>query len=357
MTARILKARLRVLGTGLALPGPAIASTELLEVIGRQFELPTRTGEALGRRLGVHVRHHCRDWRQRLESPRPGHRNPDLAAHALVDALAEAALPAAQLQYLFGHTTTPARPLPPNIAEVANQLGVVAPYAELRQACAGFANALQFAAPMLAAPDAAPVAIVGSETGSVFFDPESLRMEASQWVNLMQMGDGAAAIVLGPDDGGDGARIESPFFGHIGLGRQPGFMLEEGGSDYPAVHEGRICASFHHDFEAVKHDGADLFTAGLAAAVQAGVAVEGLAAIVPHQANGHIGEWLSRTLGIDESRFWGNGAQVGNLGSASIWAALAELRSGAALKPGDRVLFLGAEATQYLYGGFVYVHG
>jgi 3-oxoacyl-[acyl-carrier-protein] synthase-3 len=33
------------------------------------------------------------------------------------------------------------------------------------------------------------------------------------------------------------------------------------------------------------------------------------------------------------------------------------LRSSGRLKRGDRVLVLGAEATQYLYGGFVYVHG
>ncbi|GAC1628953.1 MAG: ketoacyl-ACP synthase III [Nevskia sp.] len=356
VSARILRTRLKLLGSGLALPGPAITTAALLSRIEHRFGIPQRTGVALGRRLGVQTRHHSREWLQPFEAPRAGHRNPELAALALVDALAQAGLPAGRLQFLFGHTTTPARLLPPNISEVAGTLGIGAPYVELRQACAGFANALQLASGLLQEPSAAPVAIVGSETGSVFFDPRALTEEPGQWVNLMQMGDGAGAVVLGPDDGSGGPWLEALFFGQIGLGRPPGFTLEEGGSDYPAVRQGRVCASFHHDFEAVKQDGVDLFQAGLAAAASAGVELGALTAIVPHQANGHIGEWLSRALGIDEALFWGNGDRVGNLGSASIWVALAELRASGRLCAGDRVLFLGAEATQYLYGGFVYVH-
>jgi 3-oxoacyl-[acyl-carrier-protein] synthase-3 len=357
MTARILKARYRVLGTGIALPGDAITTGDLLSRIEIQFGIPSRTGLALARRLGVNTRHHSRPWMQRFEGPRPGHRNPDLASLSLIDALAQAELPVGRLQYLIGHTTTPARLLPPSIAEVANNLGVAAPFIELRQACAGFASALQLAEGLLREPVAAPLAIIGSETGSVFLDPEGLEAEPGQWVNLIQMGDGAGAVVIGPDDGAAGAYIESMFFGHLGLGRSPGFTLEEGGSDYPAVRQGRVCATFHHNFEAVKQDGADLFEAGLYAARKAGVDLRGLAAIVPHQANGHIGEWLSRALDLEEMLFWGNGDRVGNLGSASIWVALSELRASGRLNAGDRVLFLGAEATQYLYGGFVYVHG
>jgi hypothetical protein len=53
---------------------------------------------------------------------------------------------------------------------------------------------------MLAKADSAPIALVGSEVGSVYFDPMTLLDEPAQWVNLMQMGDGAGAIVLGPDN-------------------------------------------------------------------------------------------------------------------------------------------------------------
>lgn len=356
MTARFASGRLRVLGTGAALPGPPVATADLLERIERNFSVPTRTGAALARRLGIAQRHLARNLEARFETPRAGDRNPELAAQALAAALEQARVPVARLQYLLGHTATPARLLPPNTAEVADLLGHARPYAELRQACTGFANALQWAAGLLAAPDADPVAIVGSEVGSVYFDPLALRDEPGQWVNLVQMGDGAGAIVLGPDRGGPGAWLESAFCGHLGPGRKPGFALEEGGSDYPGVRPGRAAASFRHDFEAIKQGGAELFRAGLTAACAAGVDLAGLSAILPHQVNGRIGQWLARELQLPAALFYGNAERVGNLGSAAIWVALHDLRASGRLAHGDRVLVLGAEATHYLYGGFVYVH-
>ena len=357
MTARIAETRLRVLGSGASLPGEPIASAALLARIGTNFGIETRLGRALAQRLGVESRHHSRDWQTSVEAPRPGHRNPELAAAALRAALAEAGLGADALQYLIGHTTTPARLLPPNIAEVANFVGAAAPYAELRQACTGFANALQLAAGLLSVPAAAPVAIVGSEVGSVYCDPAVLPEEPGQWVNLMQMGDGAGAIVLGPDDGSAAAAIESPFFGHVGLGREPGFALEDGGSDRPALRAGQRTAQFRHAHETVLREGLGLFQAGLAAATRAGVKLDDMRYLLPHQANGLIGDWLAPALDLPRARFVGNGAAVGNLGSASIWVALHALRNSGQLAGGDRVLVLGAEATQYLYGGFVYRHG
>jgi hypothetical protein len=47
------------------------------------------------------------------------------------------------------------------------------------------------------------------------------------------MGDGAAAIILGPGDSEPKAGLSRNFFGHIGLGRASGFALADGGSDQP----------------------------------------------------------------------------------------------------------------------------
>lgn len=358
MTVRIASGRVRVLGTGSALPGAPVGTQALLEKIERNFNIPTHTGRALARRLGVQQRHIVRDFETRVESPRGGQRNPDLATQAVQHAMSEAQLPVASLQYLFGHTATPARPLPPNVAEVADQLNHTRPYLELRQACTGFASALQLAMGLLGTAFADPIAIVGSETGSVFFDPLALLHDPGQWVNLMQMGDGAGAIVLGPDAGaGEGAYVESAFVGHLGLGKKSGFTLEAGGSDFPALLPGCATLTFSHDYAAVKSNGEMLFRAGLAAAQAAGVNLGSLAAILPHQVNGRIGGWLARVFELPDSLFYGNAASVGNLGSAAIWVALDALRRCGRLRSGDRVLVLGAEATQYLYGGFVYVHG
>jgi 3-oxoacyl-[acyl-carrier-protein] synthase-3 len=345
---------LKVLGMGTALPGPAVTTIELLERVEARFHVPVmRRGAALAHRLGIETRHSCRDFTARRETPRPGHSNPDLAATALRIALAEARLEIGDLAYLIGHTTSPARLTPPNISLVADRISFTGPYMELRQACTGFANALVIAQGLVSTPGVKAVAIVGSETGSVYFDPQRAGEDPAQLVNLVQMGDGAAAIILGADDEKPGARISNNFFGQIGVGRTPGFTLAAGGSDMPFVASGAL--EFAHDCTAVKTHGPELFAHGAAAAHELGVSVHAVDHVIPHQANGRMAELLGPYLGIEPRHVFVNAHHVGNTGSAAIWLALAELRS--TLEPGARVLALGAEATKYMFGGFSYRHG
>jgi 3-oxoacyl-[acyl-carrier-protein] synthase-3 len=338
---------------GTALPGPPVTTTELLERIEKRFGVDvTRRGTALADRLKIATRHICRDFESRHEPPRSGHTNAELAAAALCSALDHAHLKVGELDYIIGHTTTPSTLVPPNAAIVADLTGFAGPYMELRQACTGFANAL-IVAQGLVVTGAKAVAIVCSETGSVYFDPDRAGQDASQLVNLVMMGDGAAAIIVGPDDSGSGARISHNFFGHVGLGRRPGFTLAAGGSDQPYVAGGAI--EFDHHFAAVRDNGPELFHHGAAIARALGTGVDEIDHVIPHQANGRMAELLGPFLRIESSRIFVNADHLGNTGSAAIWLALAELRS--CLKPGDTVLALGAEATKYMFGGFQYVHG
>lgn len=345
---------LKVLGMGTAFPGAPVTTADLLARIEERFGVAVaRRGTALATRLKIESRHVCRDFAARHEAPRPGHANPDLAAAALCAALVEAQLEVNDLAYLIGHTTSPARLVPPNIALAADRVGFTGPYMELRQACTGFANALVIAQGLLAVPGASAVAIIGSETGSVYFDPQRAGADTGQLVNLVQMGDGAAAIVVAPDDAGPGARLAGNFFGQIGVGRQPGFTLAAGGSDMPCVAGGAL--EFEHAHVAVRSSGPALFEHGAAVARTLGTAIEAVDHVIPHQANGRMAELLGALLGIEPQRVFVNANRLGNTGSAAIWLALAELRS--RLAPGERVLALGAEATKYMFGGFSYVHG
>lgn len=346
--------KLKVLGVGTALPGPPVPTAELLTRIEERFGvIVSRRGTALANRLKIATRHICRDFESRHEAPRAGHSNPDLAAAALRAALEEAQLRVGDLDYLIGHTASPARLVPPNVALVADLVGFAGPYMELRQACTGFANALVVAQGVASVPRVRAVAIVGSETGSVYFDPQRAAEDPSQLVNLVMMGDGAAAIIVGPDDARPGGRISNHFFGQVGLGRQPGFTLAEGGSDQPFVEGGAI--EFAHDFVAVRTNGPELFYHGAAIARAIGTGVETVDHVIPHQANGRMAELLGPFLRIEPRRIFVNADHLGNTGSAAIWLALAELRT--RLEAGVSVLALGAEATKYMFGGFHYVHG
>jgi 3-oxoacyl-[acyl-carrier-protein] synthase-3 len=323
--------KLKVLGMGMALPGPPVATAELLGLVEKRFGVAVmRSGTAIADRLKIQTRHICRDFAARHEGPRSGHSNPDLAATALRAALAEARLRVNDLAYLIGHTTSPACLVPPNTALVADRVGFTGPYMELRQACTGFANALVIAQGILSVPGAKAVAIIGSETGSVYFDPQHVGEDKGQLVNLVQMGDGAAAIVLGPDDSTPGAYLSHNFFGHIGFGRAPGFTLATGGSNKPFADRGTI--EFEHDFAAVRASGPELFDHGAAVAGTFGTAVDAVDHVIPHQANGRMTELLGPYLGVEPRRVFVNAERLGNTGSAAIWLALAELRS--QLEPG-----------------------
>jgi 3-oxoacyl-[acyl-carrier-protein] synthase-3 len=345
--------QLKILGMGSALPGRAVTTAELLEQVEKRFGVPVlRRGTAVANRLKIRTRHVCRGFQARHESPRKKQTNPDLAAAALDAALSEAHLSVNDLAYLIGHTTSPASLVPPNIAMVADRLGFTGPYMELRQACTGFANALVIAQGLARTPGVKAVGIVGSETGSVYFDPVRAGHDSGQLVNLVMMGDGAGAIIVAPDDARPGSRICNNFFGQIGLGREPGFTLDGGGSDEPFVEGGAL--EFKHDFEAVRDAGPELFRRGVTAAGGLGVRPEKADHIIPHQANGRMAEILAPVLGSEPGRIFVNADHVGNTGSAAIWLALAELRP--RLAPRANVLTLGAEATKYMFGGFQYVH-
>ncbi len=351
---RIAPGRVRLLGSGLALPGEAIGTDALCTAIEARFGVPAqRMGRRLGARVQVETRHLCRDFATALEAPRRGHRNPELAARALLMALDRAQTRPGDIGYLLTHTATPARALPGGSAEVASLVGITGPHAEFRQACTGFANALQFAFALLREPGAAPVAIVGSETGSVYFDPRRLGDDPGQWVNLLQMGDGAAAVVLGADPGeSDAPTIEAAFFGQLPQAPAAGLALRWGGSDAigDAAFEAHAPLHFDHDHDAVARHGPALFEAGRHALASRGFALQSTDFVIPHQASGSVAGAFAAHHGIDRATVSDHGRRVGNLGSASIWAALHDALP--ALDRGARCLVLGAEATQYSFGGF-----
>jgi 3-oxoacyl-[acyl-carrier-protein] synthase-3 len=342
-----------LLGMGSALPGPPVSTTELLERLQSGFEVDVgQRGSVLAGRLGIRTRHISRDFAHRYEAARGGDTNAELAARALRAALAESHLVPNDLSYLIAHTTTPGHLLPANIAHVAELIGYRGPFAEFRQACTGFANALVFATGLLHAPGCGPVAIVGSETGSVFFDPLRAPEDLGQLINFLQMGDGAAACVLAPSVGASAACVSNIFHGHSGLGLEPGFSLTAGGSDVPPGPG--LFPEFVHNYAQVARHGFGLFVDGLTALRQLGIECGDVDYFIPHQANGHMARLLAARTDLKEARIFVNADRIGNTGSAAIWLALAELRT--RLQAGESVCVIGAEATKYLFGGFQYVH-
>lgn len=335
------KGRIGVLGSGHALPGPAVATGDLIAMMQQRFGFARpREAAAIARRLGIEGRHLCRNFATRDDAPRSGHSNSELAARAVRAGLDEAGLQPHDLAYLIGHTTSPDQPLPANAAMVADRLGYQGPHVELRQACTGFANALMIAFGLIAG-GSGPVAIVGSETGSLFFDPALLDAEADQIVNMVQMGDGAGAVIVGALEPGRSS-IDAAWFGALGSGRAPGISRQH------RTHR------FDHDFAAIRAEGHRLFDAGRDAAAAQGFRIEAARHVVPHQVSGKIGMLAAAHFGLPPEQVFVQADRIGNTGSAAIWIALDTLRRKAA--PGEDIIVLGAEASKHMYGGFAYRH-
>jgi 3-oxoacyl-[acyl-carrier-protein] synthase-3 len=346
---------LQVLGTGTALPGPPLTTEALLT--GFAAHLSPRVAalaRRLARRLAIDTRHLSRALQAPIEAVRPADSAPRLAARALIDALAVAKVGIDELGFLIGHTATPHTPLPSNTAWAADELAYSGPHVELRQACTGFAASLLLADGLLSA-QSRTLAIVGSETGSVFFDPRRIAEDSSQLVNLVQMGDGAGAIVLSRPQHARASRIELVYYGSDGRGRLPGLAVVEGGSGAPRVTTG--VPHFSHRYGDIRTLGVELLRTSLSAAQSAGVDLATVRWIVPHQANGRMAAICAEHLGVAEERVVCEASATGNVGSAAMWIALDRLRRSGRVSEGDRVLLVGAEATKYLYGGLLYVHG
>lgn len=341
MAQWLSRGRLAVLGTGQALPGAPISTDDLIAMMAQRFGFSrTREAAAIARRLGVESRHLARNFKDQGDPARSGTANSELAAKAVQAALANAGLQPRDLAYLIGHTTTPDQPLPANVANVADRLGYDGPHVELRQACTGFANALMIAFGLVAA-GSGPVAIVGSETGSFFFDPAALDSEPDQIVNMVQMGDGAGAVIVGTPEKGRPA-IEAAWFGALGRDRAPGISRQH--------HTRR----FDHDFAAIRAEGHRLFDAGQAAAALQGAPIEAAHHVIPHQVSGRIGALAAAHFALPPERMFVQADRIGNTGSAAIWIALDSVRHNAA--PGQQIVILGAEASKHMYGGFAYRH-
>lgn len=359
MAHRMNSQKLAVLGTGIAMPGAPVSNADLVRFFERSTsrQLSAFVG-SLADELGVLRRHLCRDLLSNFEVPRPGDTNPELSARAVTSALADADLRIDDIDVLIGHTTSPHTLLPPNTSWTADQLGFTGQYMELRQACTGFANALTIAASMLQSGAADRICIVGSETGSVFYDVQEALRDRSQLVTAAQMGDGAGAVILSRHaDAPTVGCIDHIYFGHLGLNKPTAFSLVTGGSSQPYVAETPGPRGFYNAYSLARDSGLELFQRGFDALASVGLNGDTVRRFLPHQANGRMGMVLSPLLSIDENRFHNHAVKYGNTGSASTWIGLHSVRVEQLLQPGEVLGVLGAEATKFMFGGFAYFEG
>jgi len=312
-------ARMPVLlaGMGGALPARRVTNAELEQQVDTSDEwIVERTGIRERRVLA------------------PGLGASDLAEAAARSALADAGMDAGDVDLLLVATCTPDQPMPSTASLVAGRLGMRGGAFDLNAACSGWVYGLVTAAAMLTATGGRAALLIGADVMSRWLDP-------ADRTTLPLFGDGGAAAVLRPSDGGSG--LLSWDLGVDGDGAAF-LQVPAGGSRCPATAD-TIGSGQHY----IKMQGREVFRRAVRSVEtscrlvlgEAGVKPAEVALFVPHQANSRIVDAILPRLGIAPDRTVVNIDRYGNTSAASVPLALCEAAAAGRLNEGDLVLVAG----------------
>ena len=307
-----------ITGWGMAAPEPILTNDDISKMVD--------TNDAwIRERTGIRERRIARE----NEFPST------LGVEASIKALTVANLRPTDLDLIICTTSSPEYIFPATACLIQDQLGASKAGAfDLLAACSGFIYALNMGAQAIRSGSIKSALIVGSETLSRFINWKDRN-------TCILFGDGAGAFVLQASDQPGG--VLSAVMHSDGSGGDL-LTLQGGGSRYPAsastIHDGR-----HY----IQMDGKEVFrfaTRVMASATQEALACAGLTVdqvqwIIPHQANIRIIEAAARGLKLPMDRFIVNLERYGNTSTASIPIAMVEALEKGQIKPGDKLVMVG----------------
>ena len=259
-----------------------------------------------------------------------------MAVTASREALAHAGLAAGDLDLILVATCTPAFPIPATACFLQHELGCrhIGAF-DIQAACSGFVYALICAAYLMHSGRYPNVLVVASEKMSAVTDYEDRS-------TCVLMGDGAGAAVVGQADN-DLSGLYEHCLGADGSGAKF-IWVPAGGSREPATRR-TVDERLHY----LKMKGREVYKFAVikmqeviaGTATRAGIALDDLALVIPHQSNLRIIESAAEKLGIPPEKLAVNIDRYGNTSAASIPMALDEAYRTGRVKTGDWVLLAG----------------
>lgn len=306
-----------VAGWGMAVPSRIMPNAEFEELVDTNDKwIYTRTG--------------IRERRIAAE----GETSTDLAIRAGEQALRVAGVLPREVDYVIVATSTPEHIFPSTASKVQDALGAINAGAnDLSAACAGFAYAFDVAVSKVRSGSAHTVLVIGAETMS----------RAVDWTDrgtCILFGDGAGAVVLrGSDEPGG---VMSSIVHADGTGWDLLTLPTIGSRETYLADGAHKMHTLYMDGKCVFQFAVRALATGLTETLdRAGLTLDDLDLLVPHQANQRILEHAAAELGIPMEKIFSNLAQYGNTSAASIPIALAEAAQSGRLKPGDIVALVG----------------
>jgi len=260
----------------------------------------------------------------------------DLALIAARRALDSAGVAPSDLSILSVASVTPDHPFPSTSCILQHKLGAPVTCAcyDVQAACSGLLYSLDIAVSMLKTRKNARYALIlGAEKLSSVVD----------WTDrgtCVLFGDAASALLLENDGTDSPDMLLSSILGADGS-HSSKLCIPAGGSAAPASHE-TVDGRMHY----IRMGGQEVFrlavnamTAASRRALQeAGLSVDDLRWIIPHQANKRIMDAVASRLGAKPEQVFVNVDRYGNTSSASIGICLDEIVRGGSVQKGDLLL-------------------
>jgi len=320
---------LKIVGTGRCLPERVLTNADLERMV-------ETTDQWIAERTGIKERRIADD----------DVATSDLAAGAITRACESARIRPQELDTIIVATSTPDTVYPATACWVQSRLGVAGMAAfDISAGCSGFLFALEVAANLIAAGTARRVAAVGAEVMSkvVNWDDRA---------TCVLFGDGAGAAVCVPGDGRSGVLAST--WGCDGS-LAPLLYQPAGGTRLPTSQETleRRLHTVHMEGNKVfKHAVRAMSDRAGQAMTEAGVSVDEVRLIIPHQANTRIMEATRARLDAPPDKMFSVVHKYGNMSAATIPVALDEAREQGRIEDGD-IVVMTAFGTGFTWGASV----
>ncbi|MDU5651380.1 MAG: beta-ketoacyl-ACP synthase III, partial [Clostridium perfringens] len=258
----------------------------------------------------------------------------DLAVEASKKALSQARLSAEEIDLIIVATVTPDNFTPSTACIVQDKLGAKNAWAfDINAACTGFIYALKLGRSLIRSGEANNALIIGAETLS----------KALNWEDrgsCVLFGDGAGATVLTSTEEDCGIKCVN--------------VKSDGSKGDSLVIQGLPLNSPFKDGREVSKNyinmnGREIFKFATKVMEESivkilekeNIKIEDIAAIIPHQANLRIIDYVGKRLGIPREKFVTNLQNYGNTSGASIPIALCEAIDDGKVKRGDNIIMVG----------------
>lgn len=256
-----------------------------------------------------------------------------LAADAAAAALKDSDLTPDDIDEIVLATDTPEMMTPDTAALVQHRLGCrnIPTYDLGGSGCAGFVQALDVARSRILV-DPKRILVIGVELISRMISQEDR-------ATAILFGDGAGAVVMGPDAGR--AEVLGVVAGTDG-GSAEILTLAAGGTRNPF----NAHSLANGDYNRLVMDGRKIFVEAVKRMSEAasdvvdkvGRSLADVQLVIPHQANLRIIEAVRKKLGLGEESVYVNIHEYGNTGSATVPLAMWEAVNAGRIAPGDLVV-------------------